>query len=105
MTRAPIPAMVLLATALSAGALVAHDSWVPVRRQFLTRGAISAIEWYRHYVSPHLRGRVVCRFEPSCSAYGLESVRKHGGVRGGWRAVKRIARCTPATPMGTFDPP
>lgn len=105
MRRASVPGVMLLATVLSVGALAAHDSWVPVRRQFVTRGAICAIEWYRHHVSPHLRGRVYCRFDPSCSAYGLDSVKKYGGMRGGWRAVKRIARCNPATPRGTLDPP
>jgi putative membrane protein insertion efficiency factor len=105
MKRVSVPGTMLLATVLSAGALAAHDSWVPVRRQFVTRGAVYAIERYRHHVSPHLRGRVQCRFHPTCSAYGLESVKKYGGVRGGWRAVGRIARCNPATPMGTFDPP
>ena len=36
-----------------------------------------------------------CRFTPSCSAYALESVRRHGALRGSWLALKRICRCHP----------
>jgi len=36
-----------------------------------------------------------CRFEPSCSAYALEALQKHGVWRGSWLALKRLARCHP----------
>lgn len=36
-----------------------------------------------------------CRFEPTCSAYALEALEAHGAVRGGWLAVRRVARCNP----------
>ncbi len=36
-----------------------------------------------------------CRFSPSCSAYGIEAVRRHGAIPGGWLAAKRICRCHP----------
>ncbi len=44
-----------------------------------------------------------CRFEPSCSAYAQESIQRYGAARGGWRAVRRIARCNPWNPGGV-DP-
>lgn len=44
-----------------------------------------------------------CRFEPSCSHYAQEAVMRFGVVRGGWLAVKRIARCGPFGGSG-FDP-
>ncbi len=36
-----------------------------------------------------------CRFQPTCSQYMLDAVAKHGPWRGGWRGLKRIARCHP----------
>ncbi len=44
-----------------------------------------------------------CRFEPSCSRYALEAVRKHGPWRGAALAVRRIFRCNPFN-AGGFDP-
>ena len=36
-----------------------------------------------------------CRFQPSCSAYAIEALRRYGALKGGWLAAKRIARCRP----------
>ena len=44
-----------------------------------------------------------CRFYPTCSHYGYEAIQKYGAFKGGWMAVKRIARCQPFHPGG-FDP-
>jgi putative membrane protein insertion efficiency factor len=44
-----------------------------------------------------------CRFTPSCSHYAIEALQKHGALRGGWLATKRIARCNPFVPGG-HDP-
>jgi putative membrane protein insertion efficiency factor len=59
------------------------------------------IAGYRRFVSPLLGPR--CRFEPSCSAYALAALARHGAVRGLWLAVARIARCHPFHPGG-YDP-
>ncbi|MGD8624528.1 MAG: membrane protein insertion efficiency factor YidD [Anaerolineae bacterium] len=44
-----------------------------------------------------------CRFTPSCSHYGYEAIEKYGVFKGGWLAVKRVARCHPFNPGG-YDP-
>ena len=44
-----------------------------------------------------------CRYQPTCSAYALEALQKHGAIKGGWLAAKRIARCNPWGSCG-YDP-
>ena len=56
---------------------------------------------YQVVLSPWFGG--ACRFTPSCSAYALEALERHGAWRGGWMAVRRIARCHPWGSAG-FDP-
>ncbi|MDE0534543.1 MAG: membrane protein insertion efficiency factor YidD [Albidovulum sp.] len=46
-----------------------------------------------------------CRFQPTCSAYALEALRKHGAAKGIWLAVKRIMRCHPWGGSGIDEVP
>ncbi|WP_084653395.1 membrane protein insertion efficiency factor YidD [Nocardioides insulae] len=62
---------------------------------------IALLRAYRTLISP-LYGQV-CRYHPSCSAYALEAVSRHGSLRGTWLAVRRLARCHPWAPGG-YDP-
>jgi len=57
---------------------------------------------YKATVSP-LLGRH-CRFQPTCSTYFREAVKKHGAVRGSLKGLARICRCHPWSPGG-YDPP
>ncbi len=59
------------------------------------------IRFYRKFVSP--LSPPSCRFTPSCSHYGYEAIEKYGFLKGGWLAIKRIARCHPFNPGG-YDP-
>jgi len=44
-----------------------------------------------------------CRFQPTCSQYMIDAIRKHGPIKGLWRGVKRIGRCHPFGGDG-YDP-
>ncbi len=44
-----------------------------------------------------------CRFYPTCSQYGIEAVKTHGALKGGWLTLKRILKCHPFHPGGV-DP-
>jgi putative membrane protein insertion efficiency factor len=46
-----------------------------------------------------------CRFQPTCSRYAEEAIKKYGVFDGSLKAGRRLLRCTPLTPMGTIDPP
>lgn len=56
---------------------------------------------YRTSLSPLLGTN--CRYEPTCSRYADEALRRYGALRGGWLAVRRIARCHPWGGSG-YDP-
>ncbi len=59
------------------------------------------VRGYQVALSPLLPA--ACRYYPTCSHYAIEALEKHGALRGGWLAVKRIARCHPFRPGG-YDP-
>ncbi len=82
-----------------------HDFAVPHGRGLAARGALFVIDEYRAHVSPHLRGRVTCRFQPTCSAYGRAAIAKYGFAKGSLKTAWRIARCGPWTKQGTVDRP
>ena len=60
---------------------------------------LALITAYRRWISP-LLGPPRCRFIPSCSAYGLEAIERHGPWRGSWLTARRLLRCHPFTPCG-----
>lgn len=62
---------------------------------------IGLVRLYRLLLSPILRPS--CRFHPSCSAYALEALTRHGAARGSWLTARRLARCHPFC-EGGIDP-
>ncbi len=62
---------------------------------------IGLVRFYQLCISPIIGPR--CRFYPTCSHYTIEAIQKHGVLKGGWLAIKRIVRCHPGNPGGV-DP-
>ena len=62
---------------------------------------IKLVRAYQLLLSPFLPPS--CRFEPTCSHYAIEALQTHGGLKGGWLALKRIGRCHPFC-AGGYDP-
>ncbi len=60
--------------------------------------AVGALRLYKRFISPVLPP--ACRFAPSCSEYAAEAIEKHGILRGGTLAVRRLVRCGPWHPGG-----
>lgn len=75
------------------------------QHQALARLAIGAIDAYRSTVSPALSrtGFARCLYQPSCSAYSREAIRRYGFPRSGWLAARRVLRCNPWSKGGN-DP-
>lgn len=67
----------------------------------VARALVALIRVYQRFISPGLPPS--CRFHPSCSAYAVTALERHGPLRGSWLAARRIARCHPFHPGG-IDP-
>jgi putative membrane protein insertion efficiency factor len=74
-------------------------------RSALSRGAsavlVVLVRVYQVGLSPLFGGS--CRYYPTCSAYAIEALQRHGALRGSWMAARRIGRCHPFRPGG-YDP-
>jgi len=67
----------------------------------MSRVLIGLIRLYQILLSPYLGGN--CRFEPSCSTYCIEAVRRHGVWTGSGLGLRRLLRCHPFR-AGGYDP-
>ena len=65
------------------------------------RVLIFLIRCYQKFISPWFPA--VCRYTPTCSAYGIEAIRKYGPLKGGWLTLRRILSCRPGGGSG-YDP-
>ena len=61
------------------------------------------VHGYRLFLSPWFGSN--CRYQPTCSTYALEALKKHGGLKGSWLAARRIARCHPWGKSGIDNVP
>ena len=62
---------------------------------------VAVVGIYRSWISPLTPPS--CRFTPTCSAYAMEALERHGAARGSWLSVRRILRCHPWGGSG-YDP-
>ena len=69
--------------------------------RLLTRPLVALVRFYQRYLSPLTPPS--CRYTPTCSQYTVEALQKHGLLKGGWMALKRIASCNPWGGSG-YDP-
>lgn len=69
----------------------------PLMKSFL----IGFVRLYQLLISPVLGSN--CRYHPSCSAYTIEAMEKHGAFNGIWMGIRRVLRCHPWH-EGGFDP-
>jgi uncharacterized protein len=67
-------------------------------RMILKQIFIFFVRLYQWTISPLLG--MTCRFHPSCSEYMIESLKKHGLVKGVWLGLKRLGKCHPWHPGG-----
>jgi putative membrane protein insertion efficiency factor len=79
----------------SNGVCVAGD------RRIAVRLALGLLRGYKFFISPYFYGS--CRFLPSCADYAAEAINRHGAIRGGWLAARRLVRCHPFCASG-HDP-
>lgn len=66
-----------------------------------TGAMLIAIRAYQLLLSPVLPAS--CRYEPGCSAYAAEAIRRHGPLQGAWLGFRRVIRCHPWV-EGGYDP-
>ncbi len=64
---------------------------------------VALIRFYQLAISPWTASS--CRYYPSCSQYALIAIQRHGVLRGGWLAIRRLGRCHPWTPGGVDHVP
>jgi putative membrane protein insertion efficiency factor len=62
---------------------------------------ITIIKIYKNFISPYFPPR--CRFYPTCSEYGIQSLSRHGTLMGLWFLLLRISKCHPFH-VGGYDP-
>lgn len=72
-----------------------------VLRAVLTFPLVVLVRFYQYCISPFLPK--ACRYEPSCSVYAIEALRKHGIFKGSYLTAKRLLKCHPWGGSG-YDP-
>ncbi len=86
---------------LISGALLSGSMKATNNKGLITGILILLVDLYRYALSPLMSGG--CRYEPSCSQYAQNALRKYGAWKGSMMAMKRLLRCHPWHGAG-YDP-
>jgi putative membrane protein insertion efficiency factor len=97
--RVTLIVLAVVALVVLTGAVI--DRVRPRRPGTVARLLLGVVGFYRRFISPSLPPS--CRFEPSCSAYAVQALSRHGAARGSWLTLRRLLRCGPWHPGG-HDP-
>lgn len=73
-----------------------------MKRSFLSRAMLGAVDFYRSAISPY-KGGPTCKYIPTCSQYAKTAIERYGAVKGGRMAAGRLLRCSPWS-KGGYDP-
>jgi len=85
--------------------LLLVDIALPPEKQTSAKILLFSIKQYRAFISPHLKGVVKCKFEPTCSEYGYTSIKWYGSFWGTLKTINRLFRCSPWSTSSGWDPP
>jgi putative membrane protein insertion efficiency factor len=99
--RRPETYLILLSTML---VFLALDTFRMPSNQLSGQIYVRSVRLYQVFGHPLLKGRIRCRYRPTCSQYSIEAVRRYGLRRGLILTVHRIESCTTDVRPGTFDP-
>jgi putative membrane protein insertion efficiency factor len=96
--------LILLVVVTVVGLALVVDVCRAPGHQLTARSYIGLVHVYQVVGRPLLKGKIACRYRPTCSDYSIEAVQQHGTLRGLVLTYKRIRSCTNDVPMGTSDP-
>ncbi|MCE5248613.1 membrane protein insertion efficiency factor YidD [bacterium] len=80
------------------------DSFRSPGKQVSARLYIQGVGLYHRCSHFGTSGFIKCRYEPTCSRYSVEAVRRYGIRKGLVLTVRRISSCRQSVPPGTYDP-
>ena len=96
--------LTILLVVLSFQLALTADTFRSPASQLSGRLYVGAVHVYQAVGRPLLKGKVVCRFRPTCSDYSIAAVQKYGTIQGLALTYKRLMACNGDVPMGTQDP-
>lgn len=75
--------------------------WIRTVREWTVCLLVWPVRFYQLFISPLTPPS--CRFQPTCSTYAIEALRRHGPIKGMYLAIRRLLRCHPWGGSG-YDP-